>query len=158
MSLEIERKFRVLAMENVELPEGCEIQQGYLANTPNTVRVRVIGGKALLTIKCPPSGPKPDTTAVVSQEFEYEIPLEDAKALLAVTTAQIHKTRYRFANGVELDVFHGAHEGFVMAEFESSDGAQPPAIPGISWVEVSSDRRYSNSWISRNGVPPVEET
>jgi CYTH domain-containing protein len=159
MGLEIERKYRVLTMDHPELPEGIPIDQAYLATGDSTVRVRLKGERAFLTIKVAHDGIAPDgaSDAVVCQEFEYEIPASDAKQLLQATEDRMQKTRYHFANGVELDIFHGRHNGLVMAEFESQDGSQAPPIPGVEWVEVSGDRRYSNAWMARYGVPPLDD-
>lgn len=158
MAIEIERKYRVLSMNQVILPRGVEIDQAYLAHGESTVRVRLKENKGYLTIKCAYDGPAPDYAgdAVVCQEFEYEIPFADARALLKATPDRIRKTRYRLDNGIELDIFHGRHDGLVMAEFESLDGAQAPRVPGLDWIEVSGDRRYSNAWMSRNGIPPMD--
>lgn len=152
MATEIERKFRVVAMESVALPPGIPIDQGYLSSEEPTVRVRTKGEHAFLTLKFMDENPA-DGEAIRHAEFEYEIPMEDARELLARAKARLTKTRHVFANGVELDVFHGQLTGFIMAEFESPDGAQPPAIAGITWREVTNDRRYSNSWMARNGIP-----
>lgn len=159
MAIEIERKFLVTEMRDVQLPTGLEIDQGYLNEAgAMTVRVRTKGTKGYLTIKAPVS--KDDTRssgdAILRHEFEYEIPFGDAKALLELALARLHKTRYLLPGGIELDIFHGRHDGLVMAEFESEDGAQPEPVNGISWVEVTSDPRYSNSWMARNGIPPLK--
>lgn len=158
MGLEIERKYRILSMDDIPLPPGIPIDQGYLANNHNTVRVRVKAGKGYLTIKCATDEPANGdaASAVVCQEFEYEIPLDDARKLLNATKDRIQKTRHHLDNGVELDIFHGRHEGLIMAEFESDDGAQAPVIPGVRWREVSVDRRYSNAWMARNGIPDID--
>ncbi len=158
MGLEIERKYRVVSLNDVNLPEGVAIDQAYLADGENTVRVRVRNQRAFLTIKTAHEEEAPETasTAVVCEEFEYEIPYEDGLKLLRATPHRLKKTRYDLAHGIELDVFHGPHEGLIMAEFESEDGSQAPAIPGIEWVEVSHDKRYSNAWMARHGIPPLE--
>lgn len=154
MNLEIERKYLVTAMNGVELPEGLPIDQGYL-NPPGgtTVRVRTKGSKGYLTMKLAPEEGETGGGAIVRREFEYEIPHEDARALLAVALARLRKTRYTLPGGVELDIFHGPHEGLILAEYESPDGSQPGPVPGLEWREVTSDPRYSNAWIARNGIP-----
>lgn len=156
MAIEIERKFLVTSMEGVELPQGLEIDQGYL-NEPGglTIRVRTKGTKGYLTIKAPmaESDSRRSGDAIFRHEFEYEIPFGDAKALLELALARLHKTRYLLPGGIELDVFHGKHKGLVLAEYESNDGSQPSLPEGITWQEVTSDSRYSNSWMARFGIP-----
>lgn len=153
MGVEIERKYRVTRIgEEVVLPPGERFVQGYLASGAFTVRVRLRPGGAVLTIKFD-RGEMAAGDPIVSREFEYAIPVEDAEVLLAATPHKIEKTRHFFPNGVELDIFHGAHEGLVLAEYEHPEGAAAPPVEGLQWVEVTEDRRYSNSWMSRNGVP-----
>jgi CYTH domain-containing protein len=155
VALEIERKYLVTAMASwVVLPAGLPIVQGYLSETGGiTVRVRRKGDRGFLTIKAPPRAETPAGT-IAREEFEYEIPAADAEALLMRCDRTIRKVRYVLETGMELDVFEGRHAGLVLAEFESTDGAQAPPVPGIEWIEVSGDRRYSNSWMARHGIPP----
>ena len=109
-------------MESVDLPPGIPIDQGYLSSEEPTVRVRTKGDHAFLTLKFMDSKPA-EGEAIRHAEFEYEIPVSDARELLARAKGRLTKTRHLFPNGVELDVFHGHLSGFIMAEFESSDGA-----------------------------------
>ena len=73
MGLEIERKF-LLKNDTwkLEADNGLEIKQGYLSSViERTVRVRVIGGKGMLTVKG-------KTENLTRKEFEYEIPFNEA--------------------------------------------------------------------------------
>ena len=87
---EIERKFLVRSLDfldaaTAELP----IEQGYLHTTRPTVRVRRRGEQGFLTLKTPSS-----RDGLVRDEYEYEIPLADAEALLALCgTHRLTKTR-----------------------------------------------------------------
>lgn len=77
MGREIERKFLVAndGWRAAARP-GVSIRQGYLSSDPGrTVRVRVAGEEAFLTIKGPAAGASRD-------EFEYAIPPDDGAALL----------------------------------------------------------------------------
>jgi CYTH domain-containing protein len=154
MGMEIERKYLVLDLGGMPLADGDEIDQGYLSEGPPTVRVRLRAGRGWLTIKHRSSATVDPGGAVASHEFEYEIPAGDARQLLEFSAARLCKTRYNLAGGIELDVFHGRHEGLILAEYESTDGAQIDPPPGVRWIEVTEDRRYSNSWMARNGIPP----
>ncbi|RZK87475.1 MAG: CYTH domain-containing protein, partial [Pedobacter sp.] len=78
MGQEIERKFLIKHAEWEELdkPAGKEVRQGYILTDPNkTIRVRIANNMGWLTIKG-------ISTGASRLEFEYEIPLEEAKELL----------------------------------------------------------------------------
>lgn len=144
MAQEIERKFLVAGVSWKAGVTGTLTRQGYLSsNKERTVRVRIAGGKAFLTIKGVSRG-------VVRTEFEYPIPLEDASTMLEALCERplIEKTRWVVPFGGfiwEIDEFHGANTGLVVAEVElPSAGTKPPLPP---WVreEVSSDPHYYNA-------------
>jgi adenylate cyclase len=144
MAREIERKFlladdswrRLVARER-------EFLQGYLANTRHTsVRVRTGGLEAWLNIK---SG----ALTAVRDEFEYSIPIGDARALLESVAHRpiIEKTRhwvpYREFEW-EIDVFHGANDGLVVAEIELDFEGQDFPVPTWIGKEVTDLTRYYN--------------
>ena len=90
MAKEIERKFLVdqgLLPKNII---GEEYIQAYIAiNDQGIVRIRIKGSIALLTIKTSEKG-------MTRNEFEYEVPLEDAKSLVELFNDKIiYKTRYK---------------------------------------------------------------
>jgi CYTH domain-containing protein len=143
MASEIERKFLVTQDTWRDGSPGVRIAQGYLSLDPErTVRVRLAGGDAWLTIKGV-------TRGLTRAEFEYPIPHDDARALLALCLPSvIDKTRHRVRHGDhvwEIDVFHGENEGLVMAEVELSAESDLPEIPPWVGLEVSADARYYNS-------------
>jgi len=143
MPLEIERKFLVTGEPWLTATDSVRMSQGYLSQGgTNTVRIRLAGDVAWLTIKGPASG-------ISRSEYEYEIPVADARELLALCPlALVDKTRYRipFAGHVwELDVFHGENEGLVIAEIELESESVQPELPAWVGMEVSSERRYANS-------------
>src|SRR5688500_7173065 len=107
MADEIERKFLVRSDGwKASARRSRQIVQGYLAFVgPASLRVRIIdGARAMLTIKS-------RKAEVRRSEFEYEIPLADAGALLEMRTgAIIEKVRYELECGPlnwEIDVFSG---------------------------------------------------
>lgn len=145
MALEIERKYLVHKDKWLSLPKtaGELYRQGYLLTAPEkTLRVRLTDHKAFLTIKGA-------NTGATRQEFEYEIPQEDAKQLLdnfAVT--ELSKRRYKisFAGKVwEVDEFHGNNSGLIVAEIELEHETEPYEIPEWIDVEVTGDAKYYNS-------------
>ena len=146
MPAEIERKFLLADDTWQDGRPGVRIAQGYLSQDPDrTVRVRIAGETAWLTIKGRSEG-------ITRAEFEYEIPLDEAKALLELCLPSvIDKTRFRIPFGGhewEIDVFHGDNEGLVVAEVELADEALSPELPPWIGVEVSSDARYFNSCLA----------
>lgn len=150
MHTEIERKFLVADSRFME--EACSSQrivQGYICSAPGrTVRVRIRGDKAYLTIKG-----ASDEKGLSRYEFEQEIPLEDAGQLMALCEpGVIDKDRYLVRAGThvfEVDVFHGVNEGLVIAEVELSSEDEPFERPSWLGKEVSGDRRYYNSMLTR---------
>lgn len=148
MAVEIERKFLVAdGSWRDGAAAGVRMSQGYLSReTGRTVRVRVAGEKAWLTIKGAAEG-------ISRAEFEYEIPVAEAVELLGLCEPSvIDKTRFCVAHHGhiwEVDVFHGENEGLVVAEVELADAAEVPEMPPWVGEEVSDDRRYANSMLSR---------
>ena len=143
MAKEIERKFLVKPGWR---PEGAGdyIAQGYLARSGRAVvRVRIRGERSFLTVKS-------STNGVTRQEYEYEVPLADGEALLQLCEGPvIEKHRHLLPAGDgqhtwEVDVFHGANEGLIVAEIELASEEEP--FPHPEWLseEVSSDPRYFN--------------
>jgi len=150
MALEIERKFLVT---NESWRSGVEsearILQGYLASGDNaTVRVRVKGDAAYLTVKGASSG-------ISRMEYEYPIPFEDAQAMLRdlALFPVVDKIRYRVRAGShlwDLDLFAGENQGLVMAEVELSSEDEPFDRPGWAGEEVTADGRYYNVNLARH--------
>ena len=142
MALEIERKFLVAEGAWQQAP-GVLYRQGYLnRDKTRTVRVRVAGEAAFLTIKGVSVG-------ATRAEFEYPIPLADAQALLTLCDGPlIEKTRHVMTyEGTtwEVDVFAGDNAGLVVAEVELMAEGQPFARPEWLGEEVTHDARYFNS-------------
>jgi adenylate cyclase len=149
MAIEIERKFLVQGDAWRSLAEGKLYRQGYL-HTVNgtTVRVRIVGEDGYLTIKG-------KTQGISRQEFEYQIPIEDAKTILDTLCDRplIEKFRYKIEreNLVwEVDEFLGENEGLILAEVELNDANQIINIPKWIGREVTNDKRYYNSNLTKN--------
>ena len=142
MAVEIERKFLVRG-DAWRMGPGVLLCQGYLSrDKARTVRVRIAGDEAFLTIKG-------QSVGATRLEFEYPIPLDDAKALLALCDGPlVEKTRYHVVHeGTtwEVDAFAGANAGLVVAEVELQYEDQPFARPEWLGEEVTHDVRYFNS-------------
>lgn len=144
MAIEIERKFLVKGDAWKADAVGVLYRQGYLStDKARTVRVRIAGERAFLTVKGLATG-------LARAEFEYEIPLADAAAMLdqLCLTPLIEKRRYTVAyQGLswEIDEFLGANLGLVVAEVELDSADQAIDLPDWVGQEVSDDTRYFNS-------------
>jgi CYTH domain-containing protein len=148
MALETERKFLVKGHEWQSLGKAIPYAQGYLSTERGrTVRVRIAGTKSYLTVKGPVRG-------ITREEFEYEIPIEDAKIMMTLCTGnRIEKTRTKIRIGRhvwEVDEFSGANTGLVLAEVELSDPREHVEPPEWIGPEVTGDPRYYNSNLARH--------
>ena len=147
MAKEIERKFLVSTDNWKDNVSAVHVfRQGYLSyDSERTVRVRATEVNGYLTIKG-------ITTGLTRDEFEYEIPLEDALALLVLCERPaIEKKRYIVPHGAhawEVDVFEGANAGLVVAEIELRSEDEVFERPTWLGEEVSGQRKYSNSALS----------
>ena len=149
--LEIERKFLVKSNDFKEQAfTHNKIAQGYLSSIPErTVRVRIKGEKAFLTIKG--IGHQGGMSRF---EWENEIPLDEAIELLKLCEkGKIEKTRYEVKLGnhiFEVDEFYGENEGLVMAEVELKSETETFEKPEWLGEEVTNDKRYYNAYLSKN--------
>ncbi len=141
--IEIERKFLVI---NNKYKSGKphRILQGYICSeNDRVVRIRIKDNKAYLTIKNA-------TIGFARNEYEYEIPLTDAEAMLRNTCQQpiIEKTRYILEhNGHtwEVDEFHGDNDGLVVAEIELENKDDVFDYPDFIGEEVTGNAHYYNA-------------
>ena len=152
MGTEIERKYLVepvawqshkAKLQQQDPNLGQKYCQGYLpTSNETTVRVRIIGDRAYLTIKSKSQGYK-------RAEYEYPIPLADGESMLADLCSQplIEKIRYKIPDGNlvwEVDEFLGANAGLIIAEVELTDEQQQIEPP--HWIEREvTDPKYYNS-------------
>jgi CYTH domain-containing protein len=144
MGIEIERKFLLKNDDWRKLGKGELYRQGYLStDIERTVRIRTIGKKGYLTIKG-------ITQNTQREEFEYDIPFEDANWMLDVLCKRplIEKTRYKISVKDliwEVDEFFGENKGLIIAEVELRDANQSLAIPEWIGREVTEDPAYYNA-------------
>ena len=156
--LEIERKF--LVHKNIDWKSRAysvsHVQQGYFAAI-NTVRVRIRDDKGYLTIKG-----KSNDGGLSRYEFEKEITLEEAEQLLRLCEKGIiDKHRYLIKSGnhvFEVDEFHGANEGLVMAEVELSSPTEIFEKPDFIGIEVTGDPRFYNRQMRHNPFSVWKDT
>lgn len=148
MGREIERKFLVAdpARAIAGATASSHIMQGYLSAAKEaTVRVRVRDDRGFLTVKSPNRGAE-------RGEWEYEIPVGDARELLALSqTALIDKRRYLVPVGGlvwEVDVFTSPRE-LVLAEVELPEADFPVNLPPWVGEEVTTNPAYFNSTLAQ---------
>jgi adenylate cyclase len=144
MATEIERKFLLKESSWKDLADGgTHYSQGYLVGSKHaSVRVRIQGERAFLNIKSA-------TIDITRQEFEYEIPLEEANEMLKTLCEKplIDKVRYLLKNENhvwEIDVFSGDNKGLIVAEIELNSKDENFDKPDWLGDEVSDDARYYN--------------
>lgn len=152
MAKEIERKFLVASSGWREhADKGTQLRQAYVVTMDDrSVRVRIHGNKwARLTIKIGKS-------ALVRNEYEYDLPMDDAREMLTQAVGVvIEKRRYRVPHKGftwEVDVYEGALEGLVVAEVEMKRETDLPALPDWLGPEITGDRRYSNQALATDGL------
>lgn len=150
MALEIEHKFLVRddswrsAVEHREL-----LRQGYLANTRRcSVRVRVAGEQGWLSVKAM-------TPGIARAEYEVQIPLADAAAMLDTLCdgPLIEKWRHEVSYAGhcwEIDEFLGANAGLMVAEIELPSVHTAFERPAWLGEEVTHDVRYYNFKLAVN--------
>jgi adenylate cyclase len=149
MPQEIERKFLVVGDAWRQLDLGKRYCQGYIPTLgKQTVRARIAGEKGYLTLKGP-------TVGITRPEFEYEIPLQEAQAILETLCDKplIDKIRYRICIDEvvwEVDEFLGENAGLILAEIELLSEAQSFSRPDWLGAEVTGDARYYNSALAKH--------
>lgn len=152
-NVEIERRFLISDKIPVSVRKSAPwvaIRQGYFQCSDITVRIRsVSNGKGYITLK----GPKKGASC---NEFEYEIPRDDAELLIKkYCSSYLTKRRYTIPHGdleIELDVFTGSMAGLVIAEIELPTKNTKFDIPEWFGKEITEDRFYSNRSIAARNM------
>jgi len=143
MPREIERKFLLKSDAwRSQVRRSQPMSQGYLASGGNvSVRVRIAGDEAWLNIKA-------GGFVASRAEYEYPLPLDEARELLAIAEGPlVEKTRHFVEHGGhtwEIDEFGGDNAGLVVAELELDSEDADFTRPQWLGVEVTELRRYYN--------------
>ncbi|MDX1428039.1 MAG: CYTH domain-containing protein [Salegentibacter mishustinae] len=147
---EIERKFLVVSEDfKNEAFKNSRIKQGFLNTDPErTVRLRITGDKAFITIKG-----KSSKNGLSRFEWEKEIDIDEAEALFELCEPGIiEKTRYLVKAGdfvFEIDEFYGENEGLKVAEIELNKETDTFEKPQWLGREVTGEIKYYNSQLSK---------
>jgi adenylate cyclase len=150
MGVEIERKFlvagdgwRAAAREVVPMAQGYINDMGAMdrGEQKASVRVRIQGETAFLNLKSRELGH-------TRQEFDYPIPVADARALLALCVGgAIDKRRHYVEHAGhlwEVDEFLGDNAGLVVAEIELDHADEAFVKPAWIGKQVTDAARYYN--------------
>lgn len=150
MALEIERKFlvtgdawREAAHEVVPMAQGYINDMAAMDNGTQkaSVRVRIQGDQAFLNLKSRELGH-------TRQEFDYSIPVADARALLALCVGGVIDKRRHYVRHEghlwEVDEFLGDNAGLVVAEIELGNADETFVKPAWLGKQVTDSLRYYN--------------
>ncbi len=150
MAIEIERKF-LLTNQNWRalVSKSIYYRQGYLhSDAHSSVRIRVSDDSAKINIKSA-------TIGAQRQEYEYDIPLQDAQELLDSLCHKplVEKTRHIVVHRQhtwEIDEFAGDNQGLIVAEIELSTPDE--TFEKLDWLgeEVTEDIRYYNNQLVKH--------
>ncbi len=155
--MEIEKKYLIHALPDGYSHYPChEIEQAYLCTDP-VVRIRQSDHEYYLTYK--------SKGLMVREEYNLPLSEEAYRHLLAKADGVVlKKRRYCIplsaytADGqdhgltVELDIFHGSHEGLILAEVEFPDEEMARAFIPPEWFgeDVTFTGEYQNSRLSHS--------
>lgn len=155
MSLvEIERKFLVADLPDLNNAQKSVIRQGYLTGPSDSVelRLRQKDDQLFLTLKSDGGVTRVERESEVSQpQFDVFWPQTEGR--------RVEKTRWTgaLADGLqfELDLFEGALAPLrlVEVEFTSEPAAQDFVPPPWFGPEVTLDKAYKNKSLALNGAP-----
>ena len=145
MGKEIERKFLVKNEDykTKKILEKVDIQQGYITlDKEKVIRIRIANHKAFLTLKGL-------ATKITRHEFEYQIPVDEAREMLEIFCFSPIIRKIRYIVGYqqmkwEIDEFQGKNAGLKIAEVELDSEEQKFEKPDFIGQEVTHDCRYYN--------------
>ncbi len=146
--MEIERKFLVQNLPNLNNYPHKDIVQGYISFNPE-IRIRKANDKCYLTVK--------SEGTISREENEIEINLTIFSSLLKIVKGRIiYKTRYFIpladSLNAELDVYHEDLDGLftVEVEFLNMQDAQNFLPPNWFFEEITEDKKYKNKNLAAN--------
>ena len=152
MGVEIERKFLVVSDDwRADVRRSEPMRQLYLASHDGcSIRLRIAAGSASLNIKGRTLGAR-------RLEYEYPVPLEDARSMWdGLGGPSVEKVRHFVEAGGhtwEIDEFGGANAGLIVAEIELSGEDEVFARPAWVGEEVTEDFRYYNVCLAERPWP-----
>ena len=156
--MEIERKYlidkKMLPTDYKDQPHS-ELEQAYIITDP-VLRIRRKDDEYILTYK--------SSGLMSRQEIEMPLTKEAYDNLIKKTEgAVISKTRYRIPEKddltIELDIFHKAFEGLILAEVEFPDEDMANAYIPPAWFskDVTMENTFHNSRLSSLNKDEISE-
>lgn len=149
--MEIERKFLVSKLPDLQKYTSKRISQAYISTDP-VIRIRQMGSEYFLTVK--------SQGHMMREEFEMPITEEQYEGLLPkIENAPIQKIRYFIPidehHTAELDIYEGHLDGLltVEVEFPSLNAADHFKAPHWFGEDISHDNRYKNNNLAKFGMP-----
>ncbi len=150
MAKEIERKFLLSAGSSIPIPKEHKklaIKQGYIfLDKGKHLRIRLYKDRAVLGLKY--------TSGPVRDEYEYEVPMKDAKEMYSKCTMKLEKHRLsfeRFNETYDIDSYPNGIQ-FVEVEFKSVKASKTWVKP--SWIgkEITKVSKYSNIVLAKQNL------
>lgn len=146
--MEIERKFLVSTLPNLNNVVFKELKQAYLSFEPE-VRIRSLDNNLFYLAE-------KSTGDLSRSEIEPQIDIVSFQILTNLVQGRtITKTRYYVSlnNNItaELDIYHGEFKGLITVEteFKSEMEANEFAVPSWYGKEITYDKRYKNKNLAR---------
>lgn len=150
MGKEIERKFLLAKGTSIPIPAGykkLKIKQGYIfAEKGKHLRIRLYKDKAVIGLKY--------TSGPIRDEYEYEIPMKDAKEMYAKCTMKLEKNRLtfkRFKETYDVDTFPNGIQ-FVEVEFNSIKDSKKWVKPHWIGKEITGESKFSNIALAKKNL------
>jgi CYTH domain-containing protein len=159
VALEIERKYLIKDVQALqkEAEHGWHvlIEQGYLnLDKERCVRIRISTPRDMAPNESPEAfiTVKGKAKGITRKEFEYSIPAEDAREMLAMCDGRvITKVRVEIGSW-KVDFFSEDYLGLLVAEIELKSEDEVVELPEWIGEEVSSEKLLANIALARN--PP----
>ena len=149
--MEIERKFLVKTIPNLESYTSREILQAYISTDP-VIRIRKMDQLYCLCMK--------SQGHMIREEFELPLTKEQFDNLWnKVDYSPIEKTRYFIPIDqqltAELDIYKGHLDGLLTVEVEFASSVHASHFVPPTWFgqEITHDNRYKNNHLSMYGTP-----
>lgn len=153
---QLERKFWLHYLPNLNLGEGVVIKQGYIiSDNIGELRLKKAGDEYTITVKT--DGKK------LRGRWERNLPQHLFDVLWPATEIkQLNKVRHTFKqNNIELklDIYHGDHGGLIILEASSSDEEALSHFELPAWasdaIEVTDLLEFKNKVLAREGLPDM---
>lgn len=154
--MEIERKFLICRLPDLSgLTAADHLEQAYISTSP-VIRVRRKNDSFILTIKSEGLLAREEYEFPISQEAYFHL-LEKRDGII------IKKDRWKIPcpSGltIELDLFAGSYQGFIMAEVEFPDLETANSYSPPDWFgpEVTQDSRFQNSFLCQLSPTEIQD-